>query len=381
MDLSAKKPQKLYFPNLNGLRALGASTVMIYHIEFYRNLRNIPSYMWFPIPGKVGVALFFALSGFLITSLLLTELESTSTIRLKSFYRRRILRIWPLYYLIIFLCFFIINRIPFYKIPVLSDSMYTDMTVIGALNILLIIPNLTHFYIPYSDQRWSITVEELFYLMQPALVKIFRRRDVLCGIFLLIVFSPDIFMAIVRWTRLGRMISPGIADSISGQLRFLGCIAVGCISSVLYFNRESLSKNILFTKAMQVATVATVVICVLVSSYVVHREEYVDLRIYCLLFSIIVVNAALNPGTIIRLENPVMNFLGKISYGIYMYHMIAIGTAFGIVQLITGTRYLQNLMLYPLSVAFSILIAWLSFTYFESFFLRLKKGSPVPAAA
>lgn len=370
------KSHKLYFPNLNGLRAIGAITVLLYHVEFYRSLRNVPSHMWFPIAGKVGVALFFSLSGFLITSLLLTELGSTGTIRLKAFYKRRILRIWPLYYLMVFLCFFIINRIPFYKIPDLSDGMYREITVAGVLNILFIVPNFTHWYIPYSDQRWSITVEELFYLMQPALIRTFRKRTTLCIVFLFIVFSTNIFTLLVKWTNAGRVISPGVISSIAVQLRYLGCIAVGCICSILYFNRESVVKRFLFTKGVQLATVAIVIACTLFSFYVMNQEEYVDLRIYCVFFSIIVLNAAMNPGTLIRLENPVMDFLGKISYGIYMYHMIGIGTAFGIAQMVTREKSLQDLILYPLSLGFSILLAWLSFTYFESFFLKLKK-SPV----
>ena len=47
---------KLYFPNLNGLRAIGAGIVMIGHVEFIKSLWNMPHYSWFPIPGKIGVA-------------------------------------------------------------------------------------------------------------------------------------------------------------------------------------------------------------------------------------------------------------------------------------------------------------------------------------
>jgi peptidoglycan/LPS O-acetylase OafA/YrhL len=109
-----------------------------------------------------------------------------------------------------------------------------------------------------------------------------------------------------------------------------------------------------------------------VSFYVLHEEERFDFRIYCVLFSIVVVNAALNPRNIYRLETPVLNFLGKISYGIYMYHMMCIGIAFAIVRALTGNVVVQNILLYILSIALTVLVSWLSFDYFESIFLKLK---------
>jgi peptidoglycan/LPS O-acetylase OafA/YrhL len=110
----------------------------------------------------------------------------------------------------------------------------------------------------------------------------------------------------------------------------------------------------------------------LTSFYVLHSDEAIDLRVYCVLFSIVVVNGALNPRNIFRLETPVLNFLGKISYGIYMYHMMCIGIAFAIARAITTNVVLQNILLYLLTIGLTVLVSWLSFDYFESLFLRLK---------
>jgi peptidoglycan/LPS O-acetylase OafA/YrhL len=120
-----------------------------------------------------------------------------------------------------------------------------------------------------------------------------------------------------------------------------------------------------------VIVLVLIVVFALGSFYVLRKEEGVDFRIYCILFSIVVVNAALNPGNIFRLETPVLNFLGKISYGIYMYHMMCIGIAFAIARSIPNL-IVQNLVLYILSIGLTILVSWLSFEYFESFFLKLK---------
>lgn len=366
------KGSSVYFPNLNGLRAIGASIVMIGHVDFVKLLWGVSNVQWFPVFGKIGVALFFSLSGFLITALLFNELQATHTVRLKDFYIRRILRIWPLYYWVVLLGLLVLNRIPALKIPGLSDEMYQRMTVAGLVNVLLIVPNFTHFYIPYSDQRWSIIVEEQFYLIQPAVVRIFRRRSRLVVVFCLLAASSEIFTGFVRVIHLDRHISAGVIGAVMEQLKYLGCIAVGCLASTLFYKRESRLREFIFSLPVQCVVLVAIVGLSLTSFYVLRNEEGVDFRIYCVLFSIVVVNGALNPRNIFRLETPVLNFLGKISYGIYMYHMMCIGIAFALVRPLAGNVVIQNILLYILSIGLTILVSWLSFEYFESFFLRLK---------
>jgi peptidoglycan/LPS O-acetylase OafA/YrhL len=373
------KGASVYFPNLNGLRAIGASIVMIGHVDFIKILRGIPVTPWWPIPGKIGVALFFSLSGFLITSLLSNELQKTKTIRLKDFYIRRILRIWPLYYWVVLLGLLILNRIPALKIPVLSDAMYRNMNAITLLNVLLIIPNFTHFYIPYSDQRWSIIVEEQFYLIQPALMRLFRKKNVLVGVFCVLIFSSELLRGMTYFFHLSRFIPVGALDAILEQLKYLGCIAVGCVFSTLFYkmgdSRGGMTervRGVLFSPVTQVIVLLILVICSLSSFYILRNDEAFDYRFYCVLFSIVVINAALNPGNIFKLETPVLDFLGKISYGIYMYHMMCIGIALAIARSIVGGGVVQDILLYVLSVGLTILVSWLSFRYFESFFLKLK---------
>jgi len=364
--------EKGYFPNLNGLRAIGAFIVLCSHFYFFRMLMGYQEIQWFPIPGKVGVALFFSLSGFLITSLLFRELEKTRTIRLKDFYIRRMLRIWPLYYLILLLGFFVMNRIGIFKVPVLSDRMYTDITWWNILNIILIIPNFTHYYIPYTDQRWSIIDEELFYLIQPALLRTFRNRYVLVFCFCLIVFSSEIFSGLVHVLGLDRHLSSNVVEAVSNQLEYLGCIAIGCIFSALYYKREAITKKWLFNKWTQAAIIVLILAFCAISYFVKHNELYFDLRWYSLLFAVVVLNAALNPQTIYRLENRVLVFLGKISYGIYMYHMFCLGVSFVIARVLFQNFWGQYVVYAALGVGLTILVSWASYRWLESFFLRLK---------
>src|ERR1700740_1515785 len=95
--------QKIYFPNLNGLRFIAAFLVIIHHTEQIKSMLHIHSLAKISFvakAGKYGVILFFVLSGFLITYLLLAEENTFKKISIRQFYIRRMLRIWPLYFLI-----------------------------------------------------------------------------------------------------------------------------------------------------------------------------------------------------------------------------------------------------------------------------------------
>ena len=103
---------KVFFPNLNGLRAIGALAVVFGHLELskkelgFLHLLNAFDYFKYT-SGHLGVMLFFTLSGFLITYLLFVEKANFNTINIKEFYVRRALRIWPIYYLMVFFVLFL----------------------------------------------------------------------------------------------------------------------------------------------------------------------------------------------------------------------------------------------------------------------------------
>ncbi|HEX2847698.1 MAG TPA: acyltransferase [Chitinophagaceae bacterium] len=369
---ASSTPQKIYFYNLTGLRAIGAIRVLIGHIEFLKVFWGVPALHWFPVGGKIGVTFFFALSGFLITSLLLQERETTHTVKLKKFYLRRILRILPLYYVVILLSIFVFSRIGFLNVPGYTDKMLHELSWSNLLIVLLLLPNVNNFSIPYADQRWSIVVEEQFYFFQPLLIKFLKKRYLLLISFIIIGLSPELVRLFIKVFHLEGAISPGLVNSITAQLKYLACIAMGCVFSVLYFKRESVSKRFFFTKTFQWLLLIGVLGSIAVGHYVFETAELFDYRIYALLFGMIVFNATLNPKTIFKLEIPILNFLGKISYGVYMFHPVCIGSAIVFAKYCSDNLVVQNILIYVLSICVTVGIAWLSFRYFESYFLKLK---------
>ncbi len=365
-------PKRLYFPNLNGLRAIGASIVLIDHVEFLKVFFNLPSYSWFPFSGKIGVTLFFALSGFLITSLLFTERKATNTIQLKKFYLRRVLRILPLYYFIVILGIFVFSKFDGLTIPGYTDRMLRDLSWTNALILLFLIPNVTSFYIPYADQRWSIIVEEQFYLVQPFLLKFIKNRRSLILVFSFIVLSPEIVYLAASIINPEYAAGSKFITALTTQLKYLACIAVGCFFSILFFNRDPQIKEFLFKRSVQWSVLFIIIGLIVTGHFIYDTANLVDLRLFSVLFSIIVLNATQNEKNIFRLEVPYLNFLGKISYGIYMYHPVCIGIAIVIAKNITNNNAFLNFIIYPASIALTFLIAWLSYNYFEKFFLNLK---------
>ncbi|MCX6276429.1 MAG: acyltransferase [Bacteroidetes bacterium] len=168
---------RLYFKGLNELRALAALGVIWHHIELYKNRDGIPSLFDTHLRrlisglGHNGVSLFFVLSGFLITYLLLVENEKSGTVHVKNFYIRRVLRIWPLYYLVIFVSLFLVPAIAG-SFEIFRDGTYyysiiqhsPDHFSLKLILFLFILPNFVMLMgfkpVVGASQSWSIGVEE-----------------------------------------------------------------------------------------------------------------------------------------------------------------------------------------------------------------------------
>ena len=173
--------QKIDFPGLNGLRFIGAFLVIIVHLEFIKSLYSLPNLMHLSFysntGGHLGVILFFVLSGFLITYLLLEELESTSSINIFNFYLRRIFRIWPLYYLMVLISIFVLPE--FFKLINVSSQHFNFEETKYYLFFLPNVAKALQHFIPGVVHLWSIGVEEQFYLLWPLLIICFRKNIVL----------------------------------------------------------------------------------------------------------------------------------------------------------------------------------------------------------
>lgn len=369
MSIIPDKSVNVYFENLNAIRFIAASLVIIHHIEQFKSELQLPNYFFsiksILIIGKLGVVLFFVLSGFLISYLLFKEHEVTNTISIKKFYIRRILRIWPLYFLIIFLSFFLFPFIDFFTMQGYGRDFVWHDILIKLLLYVTFLPNLVlviYGMIPYASHTWSIGAEEQFYLIWPILNKKIKSKWIL-------MFSVILIYLFIK--RYMFYLPTGIySDWFKSFWKStpIDCMAIGSIFALIAYEKSPFVnklQKILFNKVVQ-WTVLLVTVYLISIGFKLEDFHY---EFYSILFGILIVNLACNKDRIFSLENKMFNYLGKISYGLYMFHPIVIMFSIKLCQILD---FQSNYILYPLVFLLIISLSSLSYKYFEKFFIRKK---------
>ncbi|TFF39572.1 acyltransferase family protein [Mucilaginibacter psychrotolerans] len=362
----ASKKAYVYFANLDGLRAIAALMVVLSHIQLHKGLQGLQNTDWvdFKNLGKVGVTLFFTLSGFLISYLLLEERRGFGNVSFKHFYIRRVLRIWPLYFLVIIIGFFIYPAQGSPKALLLS---------------IFLLPNLAFCLklLPYIfDPIWSIGVEEQFYLFHP---HIFRRKKTehilytLLGILVVLVAIN----LVVRHYRLH-------SDFMGELNQFLyftrfDNMMVGAIVAVLYYNTKHQSFsfalqhwfNLLFNRYLQIALLLSLAVFIY---FFLKREIGQGDLLIALLAALLMVGLCEPDSSKLILGNKYMVYFGKISYGIYLLHKYPLFLMLYIVKnyLPTASLLWQNIVIYTGTFVLVIALASISYYGFERYFLRIK---------
>ena len=376
--MSTTKPSAVYFPGFNGIRFLAASAVLCHHIEQFKWLFGFTDTFAktneHPVvyqAGRLGVALFFVLSGFLITYLLLEERKSSGKILVANFYMRRVLRIWPLYFLIVALSFFVFPHISALYVPGVSEYTYDDFWSKFAL-FGLVMPNFAVTFfpeIPFCSHTWSIGVEEQFYLIWPWVIGGLRSRKAMAIGLAIALVSAGVFF----WLRFGVADVPTNPNSV--MLLFshfmahfrIGTMAIGGIGAYLVFTKHPVLKFIYDKKVQWIGY--AILTYMLITGVRIPGLNYEG---YAVFFAFVLVNLSSNPNSIFNLENRLCNFMGKISYGLYMYHPVAIVACLYIIRQFTPYNLLFSILLYISSFILTTLLAWVSYTYFEKWFLQFK---------
>lgn len=347
------------YPNITPIRFILALLVVIFHIALFSEKRGFPFFNDLPIfhKGTEAVYMFFSLSGFLIIKQLYDEKKLTNTINLKGFYKRRILRIFPLYYLVLFFGFFYYRALlPYFGYP--FENNYDFLT--GLILSVTFFPNIFSTFSPGGilEILWSIGIEEQFYLLIAPLLlllpfkKIVRFLSVFTVIYFLIYFSG--YLAFISdYSMLFFFFSFGGLCSIF-------------IDNVFFQNLLKKSKYILF------------ILFILYFTTPIFKDNFDTIYYYFfsfILFGLVIAALALKPIRI--LQNKTMDYFGKISYGIYMYHAIVmqlVGLFYlKIISKLGFNKNLDIILFNLLVIVFTILVSHLSYKYYESYFIKLKR--------
>jgi len=353
-----------YIKQLDAVRAIAIILVMISHWmpagSFINKLPN----------GALGVDIFFVLSGFLISSILFSNRMSaelngqTRGPVLKNFYLRRTLRIFPIYYITIFLLF-----------------IFQASTLIDIRSSFIFYVTYTQNFYFFKMQEWpgslshlwSLAVEEQFYLVWPFAVLFIKRKYIL---HLIIVF---ILVGVVSQCAMSKV-------NMSSALTFTCFDAFGAgalLAWVLRFRKAQL--NHFFRWLTLFAAVSVVLFAALLfpsvneSFYIPQRTLHAVMALWLIAYIIINHQNKKFIGGIL-FNNRVLIFLGKISYGLYLYHNLVpatINSKFVNIYfnpLLPDWIYRQHwgeLFLLE-NVILLILLSWLSYVLIEKPFLKLK---------
>ncbi len=354
---------KVSFPALNGIRFWASLFVVVHHIEQSKMFFGHPHIFrlaWVDNLGSIGVSLFFVLSGFLITYLLLQEQKNNHSVRIGSFYMRRVLRIWPLYFAVLFAAFFVLPN--FYHAIGWDQNIYESFSI-KILLYALILPNVCVVLFPEilaANQLWSIGVEEQFYLVWPVLVKLFRRD--LLWVFLSILIGKSVLNIIVGHFSAESVLWAKIGDIIH-QFE-IEKLVLGSMGAYFLFHENKRALNILYHPATQV--VGWVGLAVFLGWHV-HVKLYGV--ILGLLLLIVLMNTCRRPHVVT--DHPVISYLGKISYSTYMLHQFAILLALNICKLhFQGAAF--QISLYISALLLTVVFSVASYEWLEKPFLRLK---------
>jgi len=346
--LQRMAPGSRNIPSLDGLRAISVLMVISAHMNapLARLFPFIPFWLYLDW-GALGVQVFFVISGFLITHLLLKELNATGTVSLRRFYFRRALRIFP----------------PFYVYLAVALALTLAGLFAGQLRAFLVAGTYTWNYLgggsDLLEHTWSLSLEEQFYLLWPAaLVYLGSRKSARLAVWV-ILLSPvsrivTYFLAPHHRALLNAMLHTGL-DSIM----------FGCLLAILW-RKERFNALVQPLVRGPVAAVAAVFVLILGPVFPEYRFQgsyslVFGFTLNAICLSLILLYVVRVPNSLAGrlLNTPVLRHFGVISYSIYLWQQMFTG--------VNATRF------FPWSLAAILGCAELSYWLVERPSLRLRE--------
>lgn len=360
-------PSRKRIPALDGVRALAGLMVVAYHFGPHI-VRTADSHFRFLLPfrfGHEGVDLFFVLSGFLISGILV---EARSSPRyFSTFYLRRVCRIFPLYYLVLagytIALLFLGARIAGFgalfgnRIPTWTYWVYGQNFAMG-------------WFATYGPLwmagSWSLAVEEQFYLFLPITVKWITDTTLMriAGICFAGALCLRAICQFKRWDMAGAVLLPSRVDAL----------AAGIIVMLLLRNHsDALRGNLRLVRRVGIAAGAVWLLFPALPSVISVRMAFFTESISAVTFGLLILNVLLAPGAWISrlLSLEPVRLLGNMAYSTYLFHPILLCIAFR-VMLGADPRLNTVSDLAPIAVALvaTLVLSWASWTWFEQPILR-----------
>ena len=364
---------QLYFKNLDSLRFICFLLVFLHH-SFSTESQIVKSnniYLFLKeslfINGNIGVNVFFVLSGFLITYLLIVERELNNKIDVKSFWVRRILRIWPLFYLCV--CF------GFFLFPIIKNAfgMHSEETA----NIFYYLTFLNNFDfiekgVPDASNLgvlWSIAIEEQFYILWPLFLSIIPKKKywilfvglLVCSLIFRFIYTDYVYLEYHSLSCMSDMVIGGLGawlviykpnfKKFIVHLKKVHIVIIYSLFVIVYFFRHPLFYEVDFLRVIERIIIGTIILSIILEQCFAEKPIFNLSKI------------------------PYFTALGRISYGLYCLQFIGILISLQLFKLLKIEDTLVVVIIYQtlISLAATIALSAISFKFFEKPFLRFKK--------
>ncbi|MER3497839.1 MAG: hypothetical protein C4308_04005 [Chitinophagaceae bacterium] len=357
--LNEKSSLRPHYPALDGLRGLAILLVVFLHNFGFLH------YFFF---GWLGVDLFFVLSGFLITEILLNSLEEKNF--LGRFYIRRVLRIFPVYFLTLAFCIWVIPQLTTFQMTYYRQNAGWFITFLQNWLFIFNPPQgnstLLHF--------WSLAVEEQFYLFWPWIILLLRKPKRLQW-FLVSLLVGVMLGRYLLWIL---HIENLAYDSFYTFTRIDG-ICVGSLIAILLKTHPDFFKK--YTTAIVLSLAALNFLMYFINRNAETRLPFlafIGYTTFAIMFGFLLHECITAGSKLIKLlfANHILRFFGRISYGLYVYHWpvyLLLTPVFNSIFLSVFGNENSRLMAASIcSTMASIVISTASFYFLEKPFLKLK---------
>ncbi|MGH8148091.1 MAG: acyltransferase family protein [Rhodanobacteraceae bacterium] len=351
-------------PSLDGIRAISILMVLYGHASSTRDfpVSIVGKYgSWFGDVAHLGVLVFFVISGFLITSLMMRERETTGTISLKRFYLRRVLRIFPAFY-----AFILVLAIAVW----LGAIHLTGRDFAFALT-------YTVNYMPHPPWRtghlWSLSIEEQFYLLWPLTLLVLRERRALILAIAAIFAGPLVRVAILEW--IFRVDPHALGAMMKSFPAMFDYLAVGCALALL---RPWLLTRTWYLRLTASRWLALAIPLVLLINRMGNHTAAILLGspVMNVCIALLIESSTRHAGSLTGRFlnwNPIV-FLGVVSYSLYLWQ-----------ELFLDYQSRAWMDAFPQNLVFAFLAALASWFLIERPFLRLRsrlrRSTGLPARA
>jgi peptidoglycan/LPS O-acetylase OafA/YrhL len=296
----------------------------------------------------------------------------------EELFSRRIMRIWPAYYLLILLFLQALNQ-PFFRIPGATDTYLAADPAASNRLFLFFLPHIQPFLYPtapYVHHSYTIGIEEQFYVVWGLLFFVFRKRMLIVFWVLLLAmpvlnFFHGLSFRYLQQTSNGSPLLHYFNSAVT-YLKYsrFSTFAIGSLFGYAYFHRQAWIYQ--FKKKWVQALLYAVLFC---SVYFNLQVPFMEYEYISLLMACLMLIATFKKESLFNFSAAGISYLGKISYGIYLFHIFAIVFACKLTALFfpTESHFGVTLLLCVLTIGLSVLFGELSYRYFETYFLRLKE--------